>query len=37
VLPILGRSGAKMAQDPTENIQRVIKKLVKLQIKCTEK
>jgi hypothetical protein len=37
VPPVLGRSGAKMAQDPTENIQRMIKKIVKLQIKCTEK
>jgi hypothetical protein len=34
---VLVRNGAKMAQDPTKNIQKVIKKIVKLQIKQTEK
>jgi hypothetical protein len=33
---MLARSGAKMAQDPTENIQKTDKKIVKFQIKWAE-
>jgi hypothetical protein len=32
VPPVTEIKGAKMAQDPTKNIQKVIKKIVRLQI-----
>jgi hypothetical protein len=34
---VLGRNGAKMDQDPTKNIQEVIKKIVETSDKWAEK